>query len=178
MRRLALIAALWAVPGFAQDGPSFVVAPADLLEYGVICDVDIEGQQPAPDTESGSLNIIGEAEGVDVVTRLVPAELGLTFGVRLGMEEGAVPLAGRVVVEHPPLDPSGVTRESWSAELLPGGALVSLYSFEAAHELVTGRWIFRFEAGGEVLSEQHFDVVDAAAVPAVMDACFDGVPIS
>ncbi len=179
MRRLALSAALlWAVPGFAQDGPSFVADPVELLDFGVICDVEIAGREPAPGTESGTLNIVGDVQAMDVVTRVVPAQIGLTFGVRLEMPEGEAALSGRVVVEHPPLGPGAVTREVWSSELAPGGALVSLFSFEVARELVQGRWIFRYEAGGEVLSEQHFDVVEPAAAPHVMDVCFEAVPIS
>ncbi len=149
-------------------GPSPVV----LLDHGVVCDVLITGQQDAPLTESGQLNLVDQDRTIDVTTATVPARLGLSFGIRVTLETGTALADARVVVHHPPLGAARVTTQSWPIWLNAGDVSLNLFTFEHAYELVEGRWMFQIIGAHGIALSQEFDVVDKYAAAAVQDACF------
>ena len=166
-----LPALLLATPALAEGG-GFVEDPLVLEDYGVVCEVELQGRRAAPGTESGLLNIIDQQREIDVTTRAVPAEIGLSFGIRATLEPGHVIEDLRVVVEHPPMGPNAVTVERWDAEANAGTTMVNLFTFEHDYERVQGKWVFRLMSGADTLLEQRFVVFPAGTVPAVQQACF------
>lgn len=138
--------------------------------YGVICAIDTEGQRVAPGTESGVINVVPQGRAFDVVTDVVPAETGISFGIRTGGMTAAL-LAARVEVTHPPMGSEGVTRQSW--DYVPGDPSLNLFTFEYPYEAVKGRWTFRvLGADGTVLAAQRFTVTDLSDASAAAQGCF------
>ncbi|WP_425101693.1 DUF3859 domain-containing protein [Tropicibacter sp. S64] len=153
-------------------------AAIELVDFGVICDIEIGEPRAAPLTESGVINSIDQTRTFDVYTSGVPAHLGLSFGVRVLLPEGETSTGTRMTVTHGPMGPRGVTTESWSAPLVPGMANLNLFTFEKDYEMVQGTWTFTvIDDRGKHL-EQSFEVLPAGSVPQVQKACFDPVPMS
>lgn len=165
-----MIAAL--IPVQAISAPE-----VSLVDFGVICAVELAGQRDAPLTESGTLNLIDQGREIDVTTTVVPAAIGLSFGIRA---QTLSPAGGsaRVVVTHPPMGPRGVTVESWTTPLEKDRAVLNLFSFDHDYELVLGHWTFQLVSSGQVLVEQRFDVVPPLNAPTTMDRCFPEPAIS
>ncbi|CUH78989.1 DUF3859 domain-containing protein [Tropicibacter naphthalenivorans] len=168
--RFAAAVSLCAAMAQAESGSD--AALVTLIDHGVICQVDPEGTRPAPGTESGILNIIEQSKPIDVTTSAVPAERGLSFGIRAQIAENSVPEALTVVVQHPPMGDAGVTVERWGADVAPGQTLLNLFTFEHEYELVQGTWTFQLVQGDTVLIEQSFAVLPKGSVPQVQQTCF------
>ncbi len=140
--------------------------------YGVLCAVEVQGQRPAPDTASGTMNLIEQERQFDVVTTRVPARIGLSFGIRAKRAPGSGVGDVRIVVTHPPLGPQGITRQSWVTPMDDVRPSLNLFSFENDHELVQGRWTFRVIDNGRPVMEQAFDVVGPWGAQEVTDICY------
>jgi hypothetical protein len=166
LRATLTLLALAAAPAYAQDG-----SPIAFQEYGVICALDLQGQQPAPTTESGVINLIDQARKLDVTTDQVPAELGLSFGIRAIVADEASLEGARMSVTHPPMGPRKITHQSWPVPLNGGSPTLNMFTFEAPHELVQGTWIFQLIFADKVLTEQVFQVLPAGSVPVVQKTC-------
>jgi hypothetical protein len=151
---------------------AFSEPPLVLESYGVICDVELQGNRPAPETYSGTLNLIAQDRAIDVETVQVPAELGLSFGIRAALTPGASVPDVTVIVTHPPMGQNAVTVERWSAAMNFGEASLNLFTFESDYELLEGMWLFQLEREGKVLLQQPFEVTAPGTVPVVQDTCF------
>jgi hypothetical protein len=169
------VAIVLAAPARAEPAPS---GPIQLDSHGVICELRPQGSRPAPGTVSGILNLIDQARDIDVVTNTVPAELGLSFGVRAMLADDAPAMMVDVVVTHPPMGPAGQTVETWGTTLLPGDMALNVFTFEAEWELVQGPWRFQLHQNGEVLLDQGFMVTPPGTVPAVQAACHGAMILS
>ncbi len=173
MTRAALISLLLSAPAaFAETGI------LSLGGYGVICEITPDGQRTAPGTVSGVLNVIDQTREIDVITDRVPAELGLSFGIRAEMTDGATGMSVDVVVTHPPMGDSGQTVEIWDTWLAPDDSALNLFSFEAPFELIEGPWLFQMMLDGEVLLEKAFVVTPAGTVPEVQSTCHGAMILS
>lgn len=147
------------------------------LDYGVICQVILTNKREAQNTESGILNVVGPGHRFDVRSADVPAELGLSFGMR-ARSTSVEPRTVTITVTHPPMGPRNVRRQSWATTLAPGAETLNLFSFEKDYELVQGRWNFEIrDASGKSVSKQ-FRVTAPLTVPSVQNACFGGTPTS
>ena len=174
------------VLGLAAASMTCAADPADdplaegavVIAHGVICEVAISDTMAAPETESGVVNVIDGWQGFDVTTTRVPLQRGISFGLRVNVAKDAPALVGRAVVRHPPLGDAGVTMQSWSVALEPGGAAASIYTFELPHELVAGLWTFEIVAKGQVLASQSFDVVPVDQAQDVARVCAAPTPLS
>ncbi|MGR3496558.1 DUF3859 domain-containing protein [Citreimonas sp.] len=171
----ALLALSLAAPVCAAGG-DVVPAQGDIdygltfEEYGVICAIDTEGQRLAPDTESGVVNVIPQGRAFDVVTDVVPAEPGISFGIRTSGMTPAL-LAARIEVTHPPMGRNGVTRQIW--DYVPANPSLNLFTFEYPYEAVEGSWTFRvLGADGTVLAAQRFTVTTLDRATEVAQTCF------
>lgn len=162
---LALLV-LATMPALAQNQ-----SPIVSQTYGVICAVDMQGQQPAPATESGVINLVDQSRDFDVVTHQVPAEIGLSFGMRAVTAEGSSMETARMSVTHPPMGATGITRQSWAAPLRGGMPALNMFTFEKPHELVQGTWVFQLIFADKILSEQVFQVLPGGSVPPVQKTC-------
>lgn len=158
-------------PAMAEVG-AFVKAPMTLEGFGVICEVQMQGTRPAPETLSGLLNLVDQDRPIDVETLQVPAEMGLSFGIRASLAPGSAVPDVDVVVTHPPMGPDGVTTERWPTPMNFGEASLNLFTFEHEYELVEGAWMFQLERDGRVLLQQPFEVTAPGTVPAVQQTCF------
>lgn len=161
---------IWPAILFAESAKP--ASPVILLDHGAVCDVAITGQQDAPLTESGQLNLIDQDRTIDVTTQAIPARRGLSFGIRVTMKEGAALADTRIVVQHPPLGAARVTTQSWPVLLHAKDASLNLYTFEYDYEMVQGRWTFQVLSAQGVALTQDFEVVGPFAVQDVQDACF------
>lgn len=168
----ALFAALTlGLPAQAEVG-AFAKPPMTLEGYGVICEVAMQGTRPAPDTLSGTLNLVDQDRPIDVETVQVPAEKGLSFGIRASLVAGSSVPTVDVVVTHPPMGPDSVTVERWTASMNFGETALNLFTFEHDYELVEGEWLFQLERDGTVLLQQPFQVTAPGSVPVVQQTCF------
>lgn len=152
----------------AQDAEPGV----QLLDYGVICDIELQGERAAPMTESGKLNIIDQDRGIDLTINSIPAEIGLSFGIQTMLPDNIDLSAARVVVTHPPMGKDGVQWQSWNASMDFGSPSINLFTFEHGYELVEGRWTFQVVTDETILLEQAFDILPRGSVPAIQDLCF------
>lgn len=146
--------------------------------YGVICEIKLDGQRDAPGTVSGILNVIDQTRSIDVTTRLVPAELGLSFGIRATLGDNSTPLNVDVVVTHPPMGPGGQEVEIWTATLSPGETSLNLFTFEEPFELIQGPWRFELRNESDVLLSEEFVVTPPGSVPEVQQACKGALVLS
>ncbi|MBP0483426.1 DUF3859 domain-containing protein [Sagittula salina] len=168
MLRRILALFLFAAPALADvDGD----IPARLVEFGVICDLDPTDRRPEPGTVSGVLNLVTQSAPFDVPSTQVPAEIGLSFGIRAKLAPDAPPGDYRMVVTHPPMGPQGQVLETWSAGLIPGDPALNLFTFEEGWELIEGPWRFQLVLDDRVLLQQDFTVTPKGTVPAVQKTC-------
>ncbi|WP_172300263.1 DUF3859 domain-containing protein [Pseudoruegeria sp. HB172150] len=162
--RTLLAALLLTLPGALHAGA--VSTGAAELDYGYFCALQPVDQGPAADTISGTVNFV---EGrPDFLRRgsLVPAQMGLGFGVHvrpLPDYDGLV----TVEVTHPPMGPQGVTHQTWVTELDSTELEYLGYSFDEDYELVEGVWTMKAQSEGRTIYEVAFTVVDADVLPPV-----------
>jgi len=174
---LALIALATLTCGPATAGS--VAGPRiEFLRHGLFCAPPEAGRVPAPDTISGWTHVPDEPIEILVETLTAPAVLGLGMGVEF-LLFGDDPVELRYEVTHPPMAPTGATRQSWGPEgAVAWGAGSMFFQFDVADELVTGDWTFRALDGAEELLRVTFTVVDPGAAPDLARLCRDGVLLS
>ena len=177
---LAVCAAL-SPAGAAADAPPaerpnpYVSGSIETLVHGVYCAEGPVELEEAPGTAAGVVNIVPGLPEMRAVTTLVPARIGVGFGVLVTPAPGAVSGPVDVTITHPPYPDSGIEVERWST-LLEGGrpGLVG-FSFELESELVPGPWRIEGRDGGALLFDVRFEVVPAAALPDLAQGCSGAV---
>lgn len=167
MRLLPLTYVL-ALTGLAT--PSF--ANELSVEYGLICQVTAQGERNAPDTELGHINLINQDRRFDITTTQIPAQLGLSFGIRALFDGTTVPDKIDISVTHPPMGQAGVTEQRWDAVISPDSPTLNVFSFEFPYEMVPGFWEFRLMHNGTELAHQRFEVLEASTTAEVERMCF------
>lgn len=145
------------------------------LDQGFFCALKTVSREPAQDTVSGSINLVAGAPAFIGPGPEVPARIGIGFGV---MVRAAPGMAGptTVQVEHPPMGPNAVTRQSWTTVLSGTQAQYLGYTFELPYELLPGRWTMSARANGRAIYEVSFNVVNPAQMPWI--TCGEQVPLS
>lgn len=160
---LALLAGMAAADPALPQWSSRVAS----LEFGVFCAEKDMNQIPAPGTLSGWLNVPdGDVAFHWPDRRVVPASLGLGFGVRVRLSEGAAPFA-EIRVYRPGRD----LPETWGSSLDSLGESISFFAFETEDELIPGLWRFEAWDAREQLLSVEFEVVPAADLPEIAGAC-------
>ncbi len=157
----------------AQDAdPRTSPLLADLV-YGVYCAQEPERRDPAPETASGTINIVPAIPDFRFRQRLVPAEIGIGFGVLASAPPDTYLEPVTVTVTHPPYADTGITTERWVTDIDEAPNLMG-FSFDTASELVLGEWTFSaVNAEGEELYFVSFEVVAPELMPQIMSVCFD-----
>lgn len=74
-------------------------------------------------------------------------------------------------IEHPPMAPTGQTRQVWSNVVTAGQRGAIFYQFDVPEELLPGTWTVTATEGERILFQVPFSVVDAATMPPVEDLC-------
>jgi hypothetical protein len=166
MRALAALL-LTVTPVWAQDIRDAALIAG--IEAGIVCAPPVIGSAPAPDTVAGVTNIIEDLPPFVSNDRIVPAVLGVGFAVRV---DPTIDLpAVRVEVEHPPMGPDRITRESYPSGHYVGGDSFAMYQFEYDYELVKGAWTVTGWLDTQPLWSVTFQVVDPTLVPDLAAPC-------
>ncbi len=156
------------LPLLPDDEVSAQIAEIDV---GVICAQEIVGFNDAPGTIAGTTNVIeGEPEFISRA-RVVPAVMGVGFGVK-SRSANPFGLDGVVMtVTHPPMGTDGATQQVYNTAIRGTARSITFYQFDYNYELLVGRWEMEASLNGEVLYRVGFDVVPPTVVPELAGAC-------
>ncbi|MCF2871841.1 DUF3859 domain-containing protein [Octadecabacter sp. G9-8] len=174
MRVTFLTSALALCGGVAvwAQSDDFVSPLIGFYEAGVICAPDAVTTRAAPDTVAGTTNVVEDAPPFVSKARLVPAVLGIGFGVRAGMDAPVGQNGVTMTVTHPALTGNGATQQSFvtavGGKTTPG---ITFYQFDHGYELALGDWTMTASLGGVTLYETTFTVVPPQALPQLAGAC-------
>ncbi|WP_136645574.1 DUF3859 domain-containing protein [Tabrizicola sp. YIM 78059] len=167
MHRLAL-ALLLADAAAADPAPPAAGPLVARLQVGVFCSLDPLNQRPAPGTMSGWIHVPeGEITFHWPDRQVVPAQLGIAFGVRAQLVPGAFVAMGEMRVWRPGSD----RPEVWDSAFGDMGGSVNFFRFDHDTELVPGSWRFEGWDGATQLFSAEFEVVPAEALPEIAQAC-------
>ena len=174
MRTILLSSALslaWGVAVFAQDD-EFVSPLLGFYEAGVVCAQDTGVSREAPNTVAGTTHVVEDAPPFVSEGRLVPAVIGIGFGVRSGLDGFAGQEGVLMTITHPPFAGSGATEQSFVSTIGsrddPG---ITFYQFDYGYELALGDWTMKASVGGVTLYETTFTVVSPRNLPELADVC-------
>ncbi len=170
---LAALQLLAAVPVAAQEGAVRIGPDMDSIIYGVYCAQDPIREDPAPDTVNGHINIVPAVPDFQFRQKVVPAQIGIGFGIVSRATMGITHDPVTITVTHPPFPGSGVEVESYQSDIDDGTNLTG-FSFDHPHELVLGPWTFTANTtDGTELFYVEFEVVAPELMPQVISACFE-----
>lgn len=158
-----------AAPVFAAPAEPQAAAEVARLEVGVFCALQAMDRMPAPGTASGWIHVPTTEIAFHWPDRqVVPAAIGLAFGVRA---TGAPGFVTTDRAEARVTRPGRATPEVWASGISDAGDTLSFFRFDTEEELVPGLWTFEGWDGETLLYRVEFEVVPAAAVPEIVDAC-------
>ncbi|MEN8840453.1 MAG: DUF3859 domain-containing protein [Octadecabacter sp.] len=161
----------WGVCASAAED-DFVSPMIELFEAGVVCAQDGGTVRLAPDTLAGTTYLVEDAPQFVSTGRLVPAVLGIGFGVQSGLASDLGQDGVLMTVTHPPMIGSGVTQQSFTTVVgsrdVPN---VTFYQFDYGYELALGDWTMTASYGGVTLYETTFTVVPPSALPELAGIC-------
>ncbi|MBR9764025.1 MAG: DUF3859 domain-containing protein [Rhodobacteraceae bacterium] len=180
MLRGATLLLLPALPATAEGTTplaDILLPPLEMNEAGIYCPADHVAREPAPETESGYILLTEENPELVLASRVVPAYIGISFGIRIRLAPEAAPGPYLFTVRHPPVGPRQVTTESWNPALASRWGVRS-FNFEFDRELVTGTWTFEVSRDDVVLLRQSFEVVPPMQAPEAIDLCFGNTFVS
>lgn len=166
IRTAILVLALCVTSLSAAAAPSASAPGAREFAYGYFCRLPPVGEGEAAGTVSGTVVFV---EGPPVFQGYgpeVPAQLGVGFGVHVTVRPGFSG-AATLTVEHPPMGPEGVTRQTWVKAFEPGVVNYTGYVFDHGYEILRGPWRMRAEINGRLMYDVAFEVVDRSELPAV-----------
>jgi len=168
LRLLTLGAALLAGPAIAEPAAP---APGEMvarLEVGVFCALQTMDQMPAPGTASGWIHVVDRDIAFHWPDRqVVPAAIGLAFGVKATLSPGNDAPFAQMRIYKPGLAKPEVWETAFS-NLAPS---LAFFRFDTAAELVPGIWRFEAWEGEALLYTVEFEVVPAARLTEITDAC-------
>jgi len=160
---LLLTGAVLAEPALPVAGPA-----VEEIKVGIFCALQSMAQQPAPGTLSGWIRVPdGEIDFHWPDRQVVPATLGLAFGVKARLTPGLQVTQGEMRVFRP----GSTVPEYWATAFSDVEHSISFFRFDDESELITGIWRFEGWDGRTLLFSVDFEVVPAAALPTIVDAC-------
>ena len=168
MRRLAL-ALLMALTAQVRADPAAPQAGPEVasLKVGVFCALQDMDQRPAPGTLSGWIHVPeGEIDFHWPDRQVVPAQIGLAFGVKSRLSSGLF-LSGEMRVYRP----GAAAPETWESSFTDLSDQFGFFRFDREDELIPGTWRFEAWSGADRLYAVEFEVVPAAALPEIAQAC-------
>lgn len=167
--RLALALMLLACPALAAPAEPQASAQVARLEVGVFCALQAMDRMPAPGTTSGWIHVpTSEITFHWQDRQVVPAAIGLAFGIRV---QGAPGFATSDGAEARVTRPGRTTPDVWASGISDAGGTLSFFRFDTEEELLPGLWIFEGWDGETLLYHVEFEVVPAAALPEIVNAC-------
>lgn len=167
LRAVLSLLSLAALPAYADPAAPTAGPDVARLQVGVFCALQAMDQRPAPGTLSGWIHVPDDV--IDFHwpdAQVVPAQIGLAFGVKSLMAPGVF-ATGEMRVFRP-----GSTKpETWESSFSDTGEQFAFFRFDHTDELITGLWRFEAWSGDEPLYTAEFEVVPAAALPEIAQAC-------
>jgi len=162
--RLIPLLALSLLATFNRNAPE---SPGAIeFEYGYFCALKPVATQKAQDTVSGDVSLVAALPQFIATGAIVPAQIGIGFGVKIRVQPGFTGLV-TAVSEHPPMGPNGVTRQSWQTAFSDTEIQYAGYSFEHAYEVLPGTWTLSAQSNGRQIYRVSFDVVAPERLPLV-----------
>lgn len=168
---LSGLSLVWGAAATADEGD--VITPMiDFFEAGVLCAQDSGVSREAPDTVAGTTHVIEDAPPFVSDGRLVPAVIGIGFGVRSSVVSPLGLDGVTMTVTHPPFSGSGATEQSFVTVVGgQGDPGITFYQFDYGYELALGDWTMIARLGDDVLYEVTFTVVPPSALPDLAGVC-------
>ena len=159
---------LVATSALAENVQSSQIA---FLEAGILCGPETIGTTPAPGTIEGATHIIENEPDFVSTVQVVPAVLGLGFGVKSQsvMPDGIDSV--EIIVTHPEMGETAVAMQSFSTRISGADPSLTFYQFDHIYELVHGTWQFVARSGETQLYSVSFEVVDPRLVPELASLC-------
>lgn len=165
-RASALLAAtLVALPLWAKPAPPLSDPQITIVDFGIYCRPGIVGQEEAPDTELGYINLFAENPVIRFNQQTVPAALGVSFGVIVRSDIDI--FAARMQS----FKPGQTEPDIWYAELWAGDETSRGFTFEFEEELVIGTWVQEAWDGDRLLYRVEFEVMPPSALPDEISNC-------
>lgn len=150
-------------PARPAPGPNVAI-----LEVGVFCALQAMNQRPAPGTVSGWIHVPeGEITFHWPDRQVVPASLGLAFGVKMQLAPGFTSPLVKMRVYRPGNDQP----ETWDSSFGDLAPSLAFFRFDHEAELIPGLWRFEAWDGQIRLYAVEFEVVPAASAPEIVNAC-------
>jgi Domain of unknown function (DUF3859) len=164
----ASLTCLLTLPALAKPAPPVADAAVASLSVGVFCALQTMDKLPAPGTLSGWIHVPdGEISFHWPDRQVVPATLGIAFGVKARLNPGVAAPFAEMRVYRPGL----ATPEIWATSMGDLGDSVAFFRFDTPEELAPGIWRFEAWDGATELYQVEFEVVPAAALPDIAEAC-------
>jgi Domain of unknown function (DUF3859) len=167
MLRGLILALTLALPLRAEPAPPQADPLVASLKVGVFCALQAMDQRPAPGTLSGWIHVPDGVIDFHWPDRqVVPAVIGLAFGVKSQMVPGVF-ASGEMRVYRP----GSSSPETWDSTFTDTGEQFGFFRFDRDDELIPGLWQFEAWEGDTRLYSAEFEVVPAAALPEIAQAC-------
>ncbi len=138
--------------------------------FGLYCAPEPNEELVAPDTAAGVVNLIETPEFFAAST-IVPAELGVGFGIMAQAAPGVLADPLHITITHPPYPNSGIAVERWQTDIDDATEGLVGFSFEHDYELVIGDWTIQGVFKDEVLFDITFTVVPPNLAPDLVGRC-------
>ncbi|MGR3796097.1 DUF3859 domain-containing protein [Vannielia sp. SX4] len=167
-------ACLAALPAAAQETSADLYINSALVAdvtYGLNCAVEITGSIDAPDTDRGAVDVFDIPPELTPIGQVVPALMGLGFGVRARAADGVTISNATFEVFHPPFPGRGTASQSWRATYSDDAHSTHLYRFDFPYEAVTGTWVMQASVEGELLYRIPFTVIPPEDYPGARELC-------
>lgn len=138
------------------------------VEWGIFCALKAMDRAPAPDTIAGWLHVPRDRiEFHWPDENIVPASIGLAFGIRVIAAPGQVTPNAEARIYRP----GRAKPETWITSITESGEVNSFFRFDEEDELIPGIWAFEAWDQGTRLYRVEFEVVPAGARPGIANAC-------
>ena len=163
-----VILAVWLALPLKADPALPVTDPSvAALKVGIFCAQQAMNQRPAPGTLSGWIHVPeGEIDFHWPDARVVPAQIGLAFGVKSRMAAGVF-ASGEMHVYRP----GRTTPQTWDSSFTDMSDQFGFFRFDREDELIPGTWRFEAWTGETRLYAVEFEVVPPATLPQIAQAC-------
>jgi Domain of unknown function (DUF3859) len=147
-----------ATPSHAQ--PQELQPSCEILDFGLIERYGNESSVRGGDTATGTYTRVQRADFPEDSTSLIPATLGIDFGVARSFKN--IPKSGIVelVISHPAIVTPDGRRLTKSVIPTSPTAFGNSYRFDQPYEVVPGEWTFEFFYEGVRLCGKAFHVID------------------
>lgn len=143
------------------------------LRQGLVCPVGdvLVTTEGAEDTVTGEINLLSDVPQIVAEGPVIPAVLGYSMSVQGEIAADAPMGPIRVVTEHPPMGPEGITRQTTLSLLGGPGRFHRGYGFDLSLELVPGPWTITVFDGDMPIVRASFVVVPPETRPDLVGLC-------